>query len=101
MGVLGKPSTPQRGGRMRETDLDVCGNCRFWSNGTNQPRNSEVYAEGGGECRKYPPRGGLFHVYQKKQSDEHHEIVSIVSFPFPPTHQLDWCGEYEAIHATP
>lgn len=35
---------------------DVCGNCRFWCKGTNQPRNKESFTDEGGECRKYPPQ---------------------------------------------
>lgn len=78
------------------SDLDICGNCRFWVKGSNQPRNAATFAEGGGECRKNPPQGGHFHVYQQAKGEgENLDVVSIVSFPFPPTHQLDWCGAWE------
>ncbi len=80
---------------MRTGDLDICGNCRHWSKGTNQPGHGDVYADGGGECRKHPPRGGFFHVYQKADGGAS-DLISAIMFPFPPTHQLDWCSEWDA-----
>lgn len=70
----------------------TCETCKFWVKGSNMPRNAATFAPDGGECRKLPPRGGQFHVYQEASGEE--KIVSVVSFPFPPTHRLDWCGEW-------
>ncbi len=82
---------------MRTSDLDICGNCQHWVRGTNQPRHASTFADGGGECRRHTPRGGQFHVYQDAKGEgENLNVVSIVSFPFPPTHQLDWCSEWDA-----
>lgn len=81
---------------MRTGDLDICANCRHWSKGTNQPRNKESFTDEGGECRKHPPRGGRFDVYQHKGTKKDLDLVSVVCFPFPPTHQLDWCSEWDA-----
>lgn len=72
-----------------------CGTCRFWVFGSNQPRNAATFTDDGGECRKRPPQGGHFHVYQRAKGEAKNlDVVSIVSFPFPPTHRLDWCGEW-------
>lgn len=81
---------------MRTDDLDICGNCRHWVRGSNMPRNATTFGPDGGECRRNPPIGGHFHVYQKADVGEDLNRVSIVSFPFPPTHQLDWCSEWDA-----
>lgn len=82
---------------MRTNDLDICGNCQHWVRGTNQPRHAESFTDGGGECRRHTPRGGQFYVYQEAHGEgENLNKVSIVSFPFPPTHQLDWCSEWDA-----
>jgi hypothetical protein len=82
---------------MRTGDLDICGNCRHWVRGSNQPRNAASFGPDGGECRKMPPRGGRFDVYQEAKGEgENLNTVSVVNFPFPPTHQLDWCSEWDA-----
>lgn len=81
------------------TTMRACGSCRFWCKGSSQPRNKAQYTDEGGECRKYTPRGGRFDVYQTKGSKKDPDLVSIVCFPFPPTHQFDWCGEWEEASA--
>ena len=78
--------------------MTTCETCRFWVIGSNMPRNAKSFGPDGGECRKRPPMGGHFHVYQEAKGDgKNLNTVSIVSFPFPPTHRLDWCGEHSPL----
>lgn len=76
-----------------------CETCKFYTPGSDQPRNADMYRDEAGECRRRSPRGGSFAVYLQRAKEP--KRVSTVMFPFPPVHSSDWCGEFEVMEKTP
>jgi hypothetical protein len=73
--------------------LVSCEICRYWIARDDLPSGHENMGEGFGECRRRSPHGGTFATYTQQAKTP--KRVSVVAFPFPPTHSKDWCGEFE------
>lgn len=72
-----------------------CKGCRFWVSSVDQPRNREPFHEGEGECRRRAPVGGGVTAYFAMGKRANKMIA--VMYPWPVSHEGDWCGEFVAL----
>ena len=76
----------------------TCSKCRFWVAAGQMPRNQHAIAQDGGECRRRAPVGASFTAKFAEENVPQRMFAMV--YPWPITHEADWCGEYISAEIT-